>query len=157
MVSNSLVFINCILQVGRDGSSSGDKHVTERVVWALICLAALIFSIWILFRGFPFYYQKCLSTVLSCFSSILYWLKNVLRIVCIETKAAYSLSLGNHPHPHAKMAIFRPFQGNFLPSFTKLFYRWSFWGAERVCISIDSIVMTQNANIFFWTWLLTKW
>ena len=146
MVSNSLVFINCILQVGRDGSSSGDKHVTERVVWALICLAALIFSIWILFRGFPFYYQKCLSTVLSYFSSILYWLKNVLRIVCIETKAAYSSSLGNHPHPHAKMTIFRP-----------LFYRWSFWGAERVCISVDSHFMTQNANIFFWTWLLTKW
>ena len=50
MVSNTLVFINCILRVGRDGSSSGDKHVTERVVWALICLAALIFSILILFK-----------------------------------------------------------------------------------------------------------
>ena len=46
MVSNTLVFINCILRVGRDGSSSGDKHVTERVVWALICLAALILGLY---------------------------------------------------------------------------------------------------------------
>ena len=42
-------------------------------------------------------------------------------------------------------------------SFTKLRFTQSFWGAERVCPSIRSIVMTQNSNIFFWAWLFMKW
>ena len=61
------MFINFILCVGRDGSSSGDKHVTERVVWALICLAALIFSIWILFKKVCFLYPETLKSSVFIF------------------------------------------------------------------------------------------
>ena len=48
------------------------------------------------------------------------------------------------------MAVLRPFLAIFSPttwiSSTKLKFKWSFWGAERVWTSIASNVMAQNAN-----------
>ena len=49
-----------------------------------------------------------------------------------------------------QIAVLQLLQAKFPPStwisFTKLNFRWSFWGAEWVCILIGSKVMTQNAN-----------
>ena len=48
-------------------------------------------------------------------------------------------------------SVFRPFLPIFMPatwpSFTKLKFRRSFWGAEQIYIFVGSKVMTQNANI----------
>ena len=71
-----------------------------------------------------------------------------------------SSSIGNRPNPPNQMAVYQPFLANFPPTtliyFTKLRFRWSFWGAEQVCTSFGSKVMTQNANTFFRTWLTNE-
>ena len=146
MVSNTLVFINCILRVGRDGSSSGDKHVTERVVWALICLAALIFSIWILFKKGCFLFAEM--------SQFLLWLLKFEITIAV----LFFSNLMNHNK-----------NNNMQPKFMDFWINWHIWlgkskikfvkndkkqkfeihqnkSLEKVCIFLHSKHMWQSKH-----------
>ena len=100
-----------------------------------------------------FILDMLLKTIFKNYKNILKYNLYCLQAILDENDALF-LQLSNHilllelitKICDWQMAVLRPFLANFPLSFTKLSFRWSIWGAERVWTSIGSKVMTQNEN-----------
>ena len=112
------------------------------------------------------FYHSCFKTrtiTWTIFSILVVYLAS--RLHCTGSRAkkdhsnkrAFREELRIHrPHLPAKRSV-STISSQFSATYiTKLRFRRSFWGAERVCTSVGSKVMTQNANIFFQTWLFSR-